>query len=59
MERQRGRTLFVLAVGSFLLLMLLLLVVQPAVVRGGWGELALVGGIAVAVLLAERWLRSR
>ncbi|HUG55467.1 MAG TPA: hypothetical protein VMJ92_00180 [Candidatus Limnocylindrales bacterium] len=54
-----GRGLFVLAAGSILVLLLALLVVGPAIERGGAGELALVAGIALAVLLLERWLRTR
>ncbi len=39
--------------------LLLVFVIQPAVARGGPGEIAIVAGIFVAVLLAERWLRTR
>ena len=39
--------------------LLLVFVVQPAVARGGFGELLIVAGIFVAVLFTERWLRSR
>ncbi len=42
-----------------LALVLVALVVAPAIERGGIGELVLVAAIAVAVLLVERWLRSR
>jgi hypothetical protein len=35
------------------------LVIQPAVQRGGAGEILIIGGIFVAVLLIERWLRTR
>ncbi|MDE3111397.1 MAG: hypothetical protein KGN00_04625 [Chloroflexota bacterium] len=34
-------------------------VVRPAVERGGWTELAFVVAVFVAVLLAERWARTR
>lgn len=34
-------------------------VVRPAVERGGWGELAFVVAVFLAVLFAERWARSR
>jgi hypothetical protein len=54
-----ARSAFVLVAGAVLLTFLLLLVVLPAVQRGGGGELALVGAIALAVLLFERWLRTR
>jgi hypothetical protein len=35
------------------------LVVRPAVDRGGAGELLIIAGIFAAVLLVERWLRTR
>ena len=38
---------------------LLLFVIQPAVARGGFGEILVVAGIFLAVLLGERWLRTR
>jgi hypothetical protein len=34
-------------------------VIQPAVQRGGAGEIAIIASIFVAVLLIERWLRTR
>ncbi len=39
--------------------LLLVFVIQPAVTRGGFGELAIVAVIFLAVLLIERWLRTR
>jgi len=50
---------FVIAAGVILALFFVLVVVRPAIERGGWGELALVFGIFAAVLLFERYLRSR
>lgn len=44
---------------TVLVLVALLLVVRPAVERGGAGELVAVVAIVALVLLAERWLRSR
>jgi hypothetical protein len=35
------------------------LVVRPAVDRGGAAELLVIAGIFAAVLLIERWLRTR
>ncbi|GAC1461776.1 MAG: hypothetical protein NVS1B1_04650 [Candidatus Limnocylindrales bacterium] len=55
----RGRRGFVIAAGVVLGLFFILVVVRPAVERGGWGELALVFGIFAAVLLFERYLRTR
>lgn len=55
-RRRRG---FVIAAGVVLGLFFVLVVVRPAVERGGWGELALVFGILAAVLLFERYLRAR
>jgi hypothetical protein len=54
-----GRTAFVVTAGSALFVLLFLLVARPAVERGGWGELGLVVVMALAVLLFERWLRTR
>jgi hypothetical protein len=46
-------------VGVFLATTLIFLVIRPAVDRGGAGELLLIAGIFAAVLLIERWLRTR
>jgi len=50
---------FVLAAGSVLALATLLLVIRPALERGGAGELLLIFGFFAAVLMFERWLRTR
>ena len=39
--------------------LLFVFVIQPAVARGGFGELVSVALIFLAVLLTERWLRTR
>jgi hypothetical protein len=39
--------------------LLFVFVIQPAVARGGLGELVIVALIFLAVLLIERWLRTR
>jgi len=46
-------------VGSVLALATVFLVVRPALERGGSGELLLILLFLGAVLLLERWLRSR
>ena len=51
--------MFQIVVGVLLLTTLLFLVVRPAVDRGGAGELLVIAGIFAAVLLIERWLRTR
>lgn len=51
------RTAFALVAGSVLAVALLVVVVQPAVARGGWAELIAIFGILLGVLLVERWLR--
>jgi hypothetical protein len=38
---------------------LLVFVIQPAVARGGFGELVIVAVIFLAILLVERWVRTR
>jgi len=40
-------------------LVLFLAVVRPAIDRGGLGEFLGIAAIFVAILLGERWLRSR
>ena len=40
-------------------LLLFVFVIQPAVARGGVGEILIVAGIFAAVLITERWLRTR
>jgi hypothetical protein len=37
----------------------ILVVVRPAIERGGYGELGGVLALFLAILLAERWARSR
>ena len=39
--------------------LLLVFVIQPAVARGGVGELVIVALIFLAILLVERWVRTR
>jgi len=56
----RGRRLvFQIVVGILMALLLLVFVIQPAVARGGFGELVIVAAIFLAILLVERWLRTR
>lgn len=50
---------FVIVAGLILALFFVLVVVRPAIERGGWGELALVVAIFAGVLLFERFLRTR
>ncbi|HEY8656296.1 MAG TPA: hypothetical protein VIN34_06140 [Candidatus Limnocylindria bacterium] len=50
---------FVIVAGAVLALFFVLVVVRPAVERGGWGELALVFALFAVVLLFERYLRAR
>jgi hypothetical protein len=54
----RRRT-FVVVAGSALLLAFILIVVRPGIERGGVQEVLIIGAIFVAVLLFERYLRSR
>ncbi len=51
--------MFQILVGVVLVTTLLLLVIRPAVERGGAGELLIIAGIFAAILLIERWLRTR
>jgi hypothetical protein len=56
MDRRRG---FVIAAGAILSLVFLLLVVGPAVDRGGVQELLIIAAIFAGILLVERYLRTR
>jgi hypothetical protein len=56
MDRRRT---FVVVAGSALLIVFVLLVVQPGIERGGVQEVLIIAAIFAAVLLFERYLRSR
>jgi hypothetical protein len=53
------RTVFMATAAALLTLLLFLLVVRPAIDRGGLGEFLGIAALFVAILLGERWLRSR
>lgn len=53
------RRAFQIVVGVLMALLLFLFVIQPAIARGGFGELLIIAGIFLAILLIERWLRTR
>jgi hypothetical protein len=57
--RLGSRFLFQIVVGVILAATLVFLVIRPAVDRGGAGELLVIAAIFAAVLLIERWLRTR
>ena len=42
-----------------MVLLLVVFVIQPAVARGGPSELFIIAGIFAAILLMERWIRTR
>jgi hypothetical protein len=44
---------------AILTLLLFLAVVRPAIERGGLGEFVAIAAIFIAILVGERWLRSR
>lgn len=56
MDRRRA---FVVAAGTVLALVFLLLVVQPGIERGGVQEVLIIAAIFGAILLFERYLRTR
>ncbi len=58
-EQRVPRVVFQIVVGLLMAVLLFLFVIQPAVARGGLGELLIIAGIFLAILLTERWLRSR
>jgi hypothetical protein len=53
------RRAFVLAAGTLLALIFVLLVVEPGVERGGIQEVLIIAAIFGAILLFERYLRTR
>ena len=53
------RRTFVIVAGAVLALVLVLLVIRPGIERGGIQEVLIIGAIFAAVLLFERYLRSR
>jgi hypothetical protein len=53
------RRAFVLTAGALLLVIFVLLVIQPGVERGGIQEVLIIAAIFGAILLFERYLRSR
>jgi hypothetical protein len=57
--RLTARVLFMATAAAALTLLLFLAVIRPAIERGGLGEFLGVAAIFAAVLLGERWLRSR
>ena len=57
--RLSPRRAFVVVAGSVLATAMVLLVVRPAVERGGAGEVVLILAFVGAVLVVERWLRTR
>jgi hypothetical protein len=54
-----SRALFTAVAAVVLAALLFFAVVRPAIDRGGTGELVGVVALFLAILLAERWLRSR
>ena len=47
------------AAAAIVAVVLFTAVVRPAVERGGWGELGIVAVSILAILVVERWLRTR
>ena len=56
MERRRA---FVIAAGTVMAVTFVLLVIRPGVERGGVQEVLIIAALFVAILLFERYLRSR
>ena len=53
------RVVFMATAAAVLTLLLFVAVIRPAIDRGGLGEFLGIAAIFVAILLGERWLRSR
>ena len=56
MDRRRT---FVVVAGTLLFVIFVLLVVEPGIERGGIQEVLIIGAIFGAILLVERYLRTR
>jgi hypothetical protein len=54
-----ARVVFMATAAAVLTLLLFLAVIKPAIDRGGIGEFLGIAALFVAILLGERWLRSR
>jgi hypothetical protein len=54
-----SRVLFMATAAAILTLLLFVAVIRPAIDRGGLGEFLGIAALFVAILLGERWLRSR
>ena len=54
-----ARVVFMATAAAILTLLLFLAVIRPAIDRGGLGEFLGIAALFVAILLGERWLRSR
>ena len=54
-----GRGVFLVLASAVFAVVLFTAVVRPAIERGGFGELFLVVGALLGILLVERWLRAR
>jgi hypothetical protein len=54
-----ARVVFMATAAALLTLLLFLAVVRPAIERGGLGEFLGIALLFLAILLGERWLRSR
>jgi len=53
------RRAFVVVAGVLLVLLFVLLVVEPGVERGGIQEVLIIAAVFAAILLFERYLRTR
>jgi hypothetical protein len=54
-----SRLAFQIVVGIFMAVLLFFFVLQPAIARGGMGEILIVAAIFATILIVERWLRTR
>jgi hypothetical protein len=54
-----GRVVFMATAAAVLTLLLIVAVVIPAISRGGLGEFLGIAVLFIAILLGERWLRTR
>jgi hypothetical protein len=54
-----SRGLFTATAAAVLAVLLFFAVVRPAIERGGAAELVGIAALFLAILLGERWLRSR
>ena len=59
MSEVEARRRFMLVAGAVLAVLFVLFVFRPAVERGGIGEFGIIAVVFAAIVIVERWIRTR